>query len=89
MFVLMVSQGDTDESFCTLVRNGSMYTNILQDLGLDMLMHKVKVLSLPETIKENWTFRAKALRREVERPWLETSIFPLLFLVVREPFAYL
>ena len=58
---------------------------------------KVKVLSLPETIKEKSTFRAKALRRELvllstseEGPSLETSIFPLSFQVVREPlpFAY-
>ena len=28
-------------------------------------MQKVKVLSLPETIKEKLTFRAKALRREL------------------------
>ena len=53
-------------------------------------MRKVKVLSLPETIKEKSTFRAKALRRELvdEEPSLETSIFPLSFQVVREPFAY-
>ena len=58
---------------------------------------KVKVLSLPETIKEKSTFRAKAPRRELvspltpdEGPSLETSIFPLSFQVVREPlpFAY-
>ena len=36
---------------------------------------KVKVLSLPETIKEKW----KSIRLS-----LETSIFPLLFQVVRE-----
>ena len=53
---------------------------------------KIKVLSLPETIKEKSTFRAKALRREVvalptpdEGPSLETSILPLSFQVVREP----
>ena len=42
-------------------------------------MRKVKVLSLPETIKE-----------KSEGPSLETSIFPLSFQVVREPlpFAY-
>ena len=41
---------------------------------------KVKVLSLPETIKKNSTIRAKALRRElVVGPSLETSIFPLSF----------
>ena len=40
---------------------------------------KVKILSLPETIKEKSTFRAKALRRELvlltpdEGPSLETS----------------
>ena len=64
---------------------------------------KVKVLSLPETIKEKLTFRAKALRQELVGrafrelvgrafvgPSLETSIFPLSFQVVREPlpFAY-
>ena len=58
---------------------------------------KVKVLSLPETIKEKSTFRAKVLSRELvllstsdEGPSLETSIFPLSFQVVREPlpFAY-
>ena len=56
---------------------------------------KVEVLSLPETIKEKSTFRAKALRRELlltpdKGPSLETSIFPLSFQVVREPlpFAY-
>ena len=31
----------------------------------DYLTWKVKVLSLPETIKQNSTFRAKALRREL------------------------
>ena len=61
------------------------------------------VLSLPETIKQKSTFRAKALRRELavltpelavltldEGPSLETSIFALSFQVVREPlpFAY-
>ena len=52
---------------------------------------KVKVLSLPETIKEKSTFRAKALCRELvlltpdEGPSLETSIFSLSFQVVREP----
>ena len=67
--------------------------------GFDNYSHsfytrKVKVLSLPETIKEKSTFRAKALRRELvtpdEGPSLETSIFPLSFQVVREslPFAY-
>ena len=54
-------------------------------------VRKVKVLSLPETIKEKSTFRAKALRRELvlftpdEGPSLETSILPLSFQVVREP----
>ena len=42
---------------------------------------KVKVLSLPETIKEKSTFRD-------EGPWLETSIFPLSFQVVREPLPF-
>ena len=57
-------------------------------------MQKVKVLSLPETIKQESTFRAKALRRELheltpdEGPSLETSIFPLLFKVVREPLPF-
>ena len=52
------------------------------------------ILSLPETIKEKSTFRAKALRLELVTPdegaSLETSIFPLSFQVVREPllFAY-
>ena len=49
-----------------------------------------KVLSLPETIKEKLTFRAKALRRELvvtlltpgEGPLLETSIFLLSFQVL-------
>ena len=54
---------------------------------------KVKVLSLPETIKKKSTFPAKALRSKLtpdEGPSLETSIFPLSFQVVREPlpFAY-
>ena len=51
---------------------------------------KVKVLSLPEAIKEKSTFQAKALRQELVGPSLETSIFPLSFQVVREPlpFAY-
>ena len=44
---------------------------------------KVKVLSLPETIKEKSTFlRAKGLTPD-EGPSLETSIFPLSFQVVR------
>ena len=50
---------------------------------------KVKVLSLPETIKEKPTFRAEALQSN-EGPSkglrsLETSIFLLSFQVVREP----
>ena len=57
---------------------------------------KVKVLSLPDTIKEKSTFRAKALRRELivtiltpdEGPSLETSILPLSFQVVREPLPF-
>ena len=55
---------------------------------------KVKVLSLPETIKQKSTFRAKALRRELalltpdEGPSLETSIFALSFQVVREPLPF-
>ena len=54
---------------------------------------KVKVLSLPGTIKEKSTFRAKALRRELvvtpdEGPSLGTSIFPLSFQVVKEPLAF-
>ena len=53
---------------------------------------KVKVLSLPEAIKEKSTFRAKALRLLTpgEGPSLETSTFPLSFQIVREPlpFAY-
>ena len=61
-------------------------------------MQKVKVLSLPEMIKEKSTFQVKALRRDLvgpsfipeEGPSLETSIFPLSFQIVREPlpFAY-
>ena len=47
---------------------------------------KVKVLSLPKTIKEKSMFRAKALLTPDEGPSLETSIFPLSFQVVREPF---
>ena len=60
---------------------------------------KVSVLSIPETIKEKSTFRAKALRRELvasgvttitpdEGRSLETSIFPLSFQVLREPFPF-
>ena len=57
---------------------------------------KVKVLSLPETIKEKSTFRVKALRRELvvalltpdEGPSLETLIFPLSFQVVRKPLPF-
>ena len=63
--------------------------------GFFTLTRKVKVLPLPETIKEKSTFRAEALRRESlltpdEGPLLETSIFSLSFQVVREPlpFAY-
>ena len=64
--------------------------------GLNANTRKVKVLSLPETIKQKSTFRAKALRRKGplltpnEGPLLETSIFALSFQVVREPlpFAY-
>ena len=40
---------------------------------------KVMVLSLPETIKEKSTFRAKALRR---------LLLPLSFQVVREPLPH-
>ena len=52
---------------------------------------KVKVLSLPETIKQNSTFRTKALRRLLtpdEGPSLETSNFALSFQVVREPLPF-
>ena len=48
----------------------SKITNVICELtNSDLLyvnaMRKVKVLSLPETIKEKSTFRAKALRREL------------------------
>ena len=46
---------------------------------------KVKVLSLPETIKEKSKFRVSNSRR---RASLETSIFPLLFQVMREPLPF-
>ena len=48
---------------------------------------KVKVLLLPETIKEKSTFRAKSPRRELV---VETSIFRLSFqvVIVPVPFAY-
>ena len=47
---------------------------------------KVLVLSLPEIIKQNLTFRAKAFRREVsdEGLSLDMSIFLLSFQVVKE-----
>ena len=53
-------------------------------------MQKVEVLSLPETIEEKSTFRAKPLLTPDEGPSLETLIFPLSFQVVSEPlpFAY-
>ena len=44
---------------------------------------KVKVLSLPETIKEKSTFRAKALRRELVV--IIIMIFPSSFQIVGEP----
>ena len=46
---------------------------------------KVKVLSLPETIKEKST--GKILTPD-EGPSIETSIFPLSFQVVREPLPF-
>ena len=49
---------------------------------------KVKVPSLPETIKKKSTFRAKTLRPGVgsdEGPSPETSKFPLLLQLVKEP----
>ena len=54
---------------------------------------KVKVLSLPETIKEKSTFRAKALRREENLyPWCIASERTFTFRVSRRrealPFAY-
>ena len=62
---------------------------------------KVKVLSLPEMIKEKSTFRVKALRWElvvemsifplsfqVVSGKTKTSIFPLSFQVVREPLPF-
>ena len=57
------------------------------------ISRKVKVISLPETIKEKSTFRAKALRSESlltpnKGPSLETSILPLSFQVVREPLPF-
>ena len=58
-------------------------TNVASVGGMFNDTRKVKVLSLPETIKEKSTFRAKALRRELV---VETSIFRLSFQVV--PFAY-
>ena len=67
--------------------------------GLEMgncifpISRKVKVLSLPETIKEKSTFRAKALRWDSlltpdKGPSIETSILPLSFQVVREPLPF-
>ena len=46
---------------------------------------KIKVLSLPETIKENRRFERPT---PDEGPSLETSIFPLSFQVVREPLPF-
>ena len=71
------------------INNNSMTKVRLKLCNIDT--RKVKVLSLPETIKEKWTFRAKALRRELvaplltphEGPSLETLVFPLSFQVVR------
>ena len=54
-------------------------------------MRKVKVVSLPETIKEKSTFRAKALHRGLRSkigPSSEMSIFPLSFQVVRESLPF-
>ena len=48
---------------------------------------KVKVLSLPETIKEKSMFRAGRPTPD-EGPSLETSMFPLSFQVVREPLSF-
>ena len=41
-------------------------------MTVNWFMRKVKVLSLPETIKEKSTFQAKALRRELVN-WFSLS----------------
>ena len=72
----------TCNNLCVFTRVGSVFNDT----------RKVKVLSLPETIKEKSTFRAKA--RAFEGPSLdegsslETLIFPLSFQVVREPLPF-
>ena len=47
--------------FCEAKSTRSGSKSVLSDT------RKVKVLSLPEAIKEKSTFRAKALRRELEK----------------------
>ena len=68
-------------------------TNVASVSSVFSDTRKVKVLSLPETIKEKSTFRARARRRELavtpdEGPLLEASIFPSSFQVVREPLPF-
>ena len=45
--------------------NWKAVAEFLQKYPSSKTTRKVKVLSLPETIKQNSTFRAKALRREL------------------------
>ena len=65
-------------------------TNVASVGSVSNDTRKVKVLSLPETIKEKSTFRAKTLPLLTpdEGPSLETSIFSLSFQVVREPLLF-
>ena len=49
----------------TNIRNIIFRTNVASVGSVFNDTRKVKVLSLPETIKEKSTFRAKALRREL------------------------
>ena len=82
---------ELNTNYVGLERNGYILTrtNVASVGSVFNDTRKVKVLSLPETIKEKSTFRAKALRRElVVGPSLETSIFPLSFQVVREPLPF-
>ena len=53
------------------------HNNLTRTKGSNLYKRKLKVLSLPETIQETSTFRAKALPTPDERPLLQTSIFPL------------
>ena len=62
-------------------------TNVASVGGVFNDTRKVKVLSLPETIKEKSTFRAKALRRELQSRFLIIN-YVLFRSIVKQSLAF-